>query len=82
MSYPFGFTTAFAGQYFRSIFWPIILLAAAVYIVGHSRETSQSSPWLIAAMALTLCGMPFLYQFQPNDIVPCNQLLGNGRRFP
>lgn len=67
MSYPFGFTTAFAGYYFRSIFWPIILLTAAVYIVGHSRETSQPSSWLISTMAMTLCGMPVLYQFELND---------------
>jgi len=70
MTYPFGFTTAFAGQYFRSVFLPVILFVGAIYIVAYPRETSQFSQWPIIVMALGLCGMPHLYQFQANDSLP------------
>ena len=75
MSYPFGFTTVFQGFYFRSIFVPIVLLIAAVYIAGYSRASGPAS-WLLSSMVLTLCGMPILYQFECNDNLPTTSCWG------
>src|SRR3972149_1906759 len=38
MSYPFGFTPDFRGFHFRSVFFPIICIIAAVYIVAGTTK--------------------------------------------
>ena len=69
MAYPFGFTPDFRWFFFRSVFLPIVLLVAAVYIARY-RLQPAANPWITLALALTLAGMPILYQFQFNDTVP------------
>jgi hypothetical protein len=69
MSYPFGFSHAFQAFYFRSIYIPIVLLAAATYVACHKRDPDRRAPWTVAVMALTVCGTPILYQFQSSQIV-------------
>ena len=74
MSYPFGFSHAFNAFYFRSVYFPLILLAAAVYIGCHDRGVAGPAlpSWVIAVVALALCGMPVFYQFQPGFLPATN----------
>ncbi len=67
MSYPFGWSDDFRWFYFRSCFIPVVLFAGAVYIAGWSRRLTPAGHWVLAALALALCGMPILYQFQSNE---------------
>jgi hypothetical protein len=68
MSYPFGFSVYFQAFYFRSVFFPLVLLVGAVYIVGYCREMPDAAKWLLAVLALAMGGMPILFQFQGNDL--------------
>jgi len=70
MSYPFGWSDDFRWFYFRSCIIPILLLIAAVYVAGWSRQLTRSGHWILAGLALVLAGMPALYQFQRNDFLP------------
>ena len=70
MSYPFGWSDNFHWFYFRSCFIPVILLVTAVYIAAWSRQLTRPGRWMLAGLALTLAGMPILYQFQANNALP------------
>ncbi len=70
MSYPFGWSDDFRWFYFRSCFIPVVLLVAAVYIAGWSHHLTRTGHWLLAGLALSLAGMPMLYQFQANEALP------------
>ncbi len=70
MSHPFGWSDNFHWFYFRSLFIPVVLLITAVYIAGWSRHLSRPAHWMLAGLALTLAGMPALYQFQLNNELP------------
>jgi hypothetical protein len=73
VSYPFGFSTAFQWQFFRSVYIPAVLFVVAVYVVGHTRLMTSRAQWLLAALAVLLASIPLVYQFQPRD-----GLLGSG----
>jgi hypothetical protein len=68
MAYPFGWSDEFRWFYFRSLAIPLVLLIAAVYIAGWSRGLTTRGKWVLAALALTLSGMPMLYQFQSSTL--------------
>ena len=70
VSYPFGFSTAFQWQFFRSVYIPTVLFVVAVYVVGHTRLMTSRAQWLLAALALVLASIPLVYQFQPRDGLP------------
>ncbi len=70
MSYPFGFSNFYGAYYFRSVFIPLVLVIVAVYIVGYFRDTPARTKWLLAALAITVGGMPFMFQFQGNGDIP------------
>jgi hypothetical protein len=70
MSYPFGFSTFYGAFYFRSVFIPLFLMVGAIYIVAYFRETSATAKWLVATAAITIGGMPVLFQFQGNEDIP------------
>lgn len=63
MSYPFGFTTDFAGFYFRSSFLPLALLALAV-VLAHSTPAPTRERWAVAALGVALASLPVCFQFQ------------------
>jgi hypothetical protein len=67
MSFPLGFSKFFGAFYFRSTFIPLVLLVGAVYIVGYFRDMPVAAKWLLAALAISIGGMPSLYQFQAID---------------
>ena len=62
MSYPFGFSSDVRGFFFRSVYLPILLLVAAVYVVGFAREARRSERWSLALIALYLSTLPMFYQ--------------------
>ena len=64
MSYPIGFDTDFRGFYFRSVFFPIVLLVAAAYVIGYRREMSAADHWCLVVIALFLSTQPTFYQFE------------------
>ena len=70
MSYPFGWSDDFHWFYFRSVFIPIGLLVTAVYIAGWSDHLTRTGHWMLAGLALSLAGMPMLYQFEANEALP------------
>ncbi|MBY0510591.1 MAG: hypothetical protein K2P94_10640 [Rhodospirillaceae bacterium] len=76
VSYPFGFSPDFRWFYFRTCFIPLLMLAAAVYIAGYKRDQSAPERWMLAALAVTLGGLPTLYQFQYNEPMPAASFWG------
>jgi hypothetical protein len=70
MSYPLGFSVSFGAFYFRSVFIPLCLVVCAIYIAGYLRELTPMAKWLLATLAITIGGMPILFQFQGNDEIP------------
>jgi hypothetical protein len=76
VSYPFGFSPDFRWFYFRTCFIPLLMLAAAVYIAGYKRDQPAPERWMLAALAITLGGMPTLYQFQYNEPMPAASFWG------
>src|SRR5260370_1475781 len=70
VSYPFGFSTAFQWQFFRSVYVPAVLFVVAVYVVGHTRLMTSRAQWLLTALAVVLGSIPLVYQFQARDGLP------------
>jgi hypothetical protein len=66
MSYPFGFTPAFHGFYFRSVFLPILCIVVAVYIIIGPAQV-KASAWQVAAMAFLFSSLPMFYWMDWND---------------
>ena len=64
MSYPFGFSSDVRGFFFRSVYLPILLLVAAVYVAGYTKETSWSEQWNLALLALYLSTLPMFYHLE------------------
>jgi len=62
MSYPFGFSADFHGFHFRSVFFPILCVVAAVYIVAGSIR-SKVSGWWVTAITLLFSSLPMFYHF-------------------
>ncbi len=72
VSYPFGFDTDYRGFYFRSIFFPIALLALAAMVAGYRRELDSRSKWHLVLIAAFLSTLPCFYYFElaPGISVP------------
>ncbi|MBL8645361.1 MAG: hypothetical protein JNK21_15620 [Rhodospirillaceae bacterium] len=66
MAYPFGFSPEFHAYYFRSVFIPVVLFAVTMAALFGIKGFDG----IAAALTLALMGMPMLYQFQANDLVP------------
>lgn len=76
VSYPFGFSPDFRWFYFRTCFIPLLMLTTAVYVAGFARAQTPFARWILAALAVTLGGMPTLYQFQHNDLLQAASFWG------
>ncbi|PYX91964.1 MAG: hypothetical protein DMG67_08390 [Acidobacteria bacterium] len=64
MSYPFGFNTDFHPYFFRSIFFPLLCMAAAVYVVGSHGPNKGSTRWNLALLAIFVTSLPTFYHFE------------------
>lgn len=62
MSYPFGFFHDFHGFHFRSVFFPILCIVAAVYITAGTIQIKTASGW-VAAIAFLFSSLPLFYFF-------------------
>ena len=76
MSYPFGFDLDFRGFYFRSVFWPVLLLVLAVYVAAHDAHTRTSVNINLALGAMFLISLPILYQFEFTTNMPAASHFG------
>ncbi|MGZ8546869.1 MAG: hypothetical protein ACXWVU_05685, partial [Sulfuricurvum sp.] len=70
MSYPFGFDIDYRGFYFRSVFFPIILLNIAVVISGYRHELGSRSKWHLVLFAMFLSTLPCFYYFEISPEFP------------
>jgi hypothetical protein len=70
MSYPFGFSIDFRGFFFRSVFFPIVLLNLAIFIAGYRRELDSRGKWQLVLIAAFLSTLPCFYQFEPAPSLP------------
>jgi hypothetical protein len=62
MSYPFGFSYNFHGFHFRSVFFPILCIVAAVYITAGATRI-RTECWWVAAIAFLFSSLPLFYFF-------------------
>jgi hypothetical protein len=65
MSYPFGFDADFRGFYFRSVFFPVALVFASVFVAAWRPESSTRSQRLTALTAVFLSTLSMFFYFEP-----------------
>lgn len=63
-SYPTGFSPEFRGFYFRTIFFPVLLVIGAFWLLVCQRHQGTGPAWLGAAMAAGLASLPLFYHFE------------------
>jgi hypothetical protein len=63
MSAPFGYPVALHWFYFRSVFFPLVCIVAAVYMAA-GKSKSLAARWGIAATALLFSSLPMFYHFE------------------
>ncbi|ODG99011.1 hypothetical protein A4S05_06655 [Nostoc sp. KVJ20] len=66
MSYPFGFSDNPDEFFFRSIFLPIILFVAALWIIAKPYCVTLKDQWLLVALCLAFATLPLFYHFEPS----------------
>jgi hypothetical protein len=66
MSYPFGFSDNPHGFFFRSIFIPIILFIAALWIIAKPYCITLKDQWLLVALCIAFGTLPLFYHFEPS----------------
>ncbi|MEH2099534.1 MAG: hypothetical protein V7K76_07140 [Nostoc sp.] len=66
MSYPFGFSDKPNKFFFRSIFLPIILFVAAIWIIAKPYCVTLKDQWLLVALCLAFATLPLFYHFEPS----------------
>lgn len=66
MSYPFGFQKDFRGFYFRSVFFPIALVFAAVFVAAWHRTDSLRIRLMTVLTATFLSTLSLFYYFEPS----------------
>ena len=69
MSYPLGFSPEFAGFHFRSVFFPIVCVVAAVYMSLGLAKTRRT-PWGVAGIAFLFSTLPMFYHFELVEGMP------------
>jgi hypothetical protein len=64
LSYPLGFRKDFRGFYFRSSYFPILLLVLAIYVAGYFPGEQLRQQWNLAFFVVLLSTLPTLYHFE------------------
>ena len=67
MSYPFGFVPDFRGFYFRSVFFPLVIITCAVYVAGARSPMSPAGHWDLAAFASLMGSASMFFHFELNE---------------
>jgi hypothetical protein len=68
MSYPFGFSIDPRAFYFRSVYFPLILVFAAVIIVAYEAGDNVHSRWRIILTAMFFTSMTLAYHFEYGSV--------------
>ena len=63
ISAPLGYSVDFHGFHFRSVFFPLLCVVAAVYMAA-GKSKSLGAKWGIAAIALLFSSLPMFYHFE------------------
>ena len=66
MSYPLGFSDNPHGFLFRSIFLPIILFVAALWIIARPYCATLKDQWILVTLCLAFATLPLFYHFEPS----------------
>jgi len=66
MSYPFGFSDKPHEFFLRSIFLPIILFVAALWIIAKPSCRTLKDQWLLVVLCLAFATLPLFYHFEPS----------------
>lgn len=79
MSYPFGFSRDYHGYLFRSVFFPVVLLALAVLVAGASSSQSAPQSWNLVLLAVFFSSLPspFHFEFKDSDLAGYFGLVDN-----
>jgi hypothetical protein len=69
MSYPFGFNIDPRGFYFRSVFFPILLVFAAVIVAAYDATDDARTRWkiMLTAMFFTSVALPYHFEYGSLD---------------
>jgi hypothetical protein len=70
MSYPFGFNLNSQWFFFRSVFFPAVLLICAVLVASYSTTGAFSARWYSSSTAIFFSALPMLYDFEMNPLTP------------
>jgi hypothetical protein len=78
VSYPLGFSADFRPFYFRTAFFPAVLIGLAVFITGW--RAARNTTWQLASIAIFLSTLPTFYYFDvvPNRAIPAHWGLVDG----
>lgn len=70
MSYPLGFETDYRGFYFRSVFFPILMISIAVMISGYHSDLDTKTKWQLVLISAFLTSLPCFYFFEISSSLP------------
>jgi hypothetical protein len=76
MSYPFGFSADPRGFFFRSVFFPAVLLGAAVLVVSYAPRAASRARWRCVGGAAFFSALPMFYHFEMNPLIPAPAIWG------
>ncbi len=76
MSYPLGFSQNFQDFYFRSIFIPLLLFVAGLWVITgpYCRDTRTS--WMRVWVCLAFATLPLFYHFEHSERIPSTSFWG------
>jgi hypothetical protein len=67
MSHPLGFSEHAHGFFFRSTFFPVVIVVLGLWFVALPECTTQRARWLLVSLCLAGGALPLFYHFEPNE---------------
>lgn len=65
VTYPCGFSDDYRGFYFRTVFFPVVLFALALWTAGKRAREQEGGAWLVLVLVVAFSSLPLFYQFEP-----------------
>ncbi len=69
LSHPFGFSPDFRGFLFRSVFVPLVIVAASLWALLRGDPALREHPWACLAAVLAVAGLPLFHHLERTDHV-------------